>query len=178
MPARQMAAWIYPGFMVSAVLALAGCQQSPDAMRTVDAPGVPVALETIEGAPQEFTGKLSDAVVNQASRRRIDLVSDSSPAAYHLKGYVAAFPTEDGNTAVAVVWDVFDASRKRAQRLTTSTIARGQGGDPWGQVAEPQITQVASQSMNELAGFLSTGTVAAPQTGAISDSALGYATPR
>jgi hypothetical protein len=123
----------------------------------VDAPGVPIALDVIEGAPDALAGKVNDAVVNQAMQRRIDLVSPSDPARYHLKGYLTATPTEAGTTEVTLVWDVFDASRRRAQRVTSTATAPGQSADPWERVGDTQIMKLTSQSMNEVAAFISGG---------------------
>ncbi|WP_293858761.1 hypothetical protein [uncultured Alsobacter sp.] len=139
--------------VVSASIWAAGCQQGMEGA-AVSAPGVPVAVETIEGAPDALRAKVNAEVATQASARRIELVSGESAPRYRLKGYLTAYPTENGETALAFVWDVFDASKKRAQRVSTTTIARGQSQDPWQQIGETQIAKAASQSMNEVASFL------------------------
>jgi hypothetical protein len=138
-------------------LALAACQQGFESAGKVDAPGVPVAFDTIEGAPDAVLSKVSAEVSSQATARRIELVSGESQPRYRLKGYLTAYSTEDGETALAFVWDVFDASKKRAQRVSTTTIAKGQSSDPWEQIGEKQIANAASQSMNDVAAFLATG---------------------
>jgi hypothetical protein len=155
-----------------------GCQQGMDSA-AVDAPGVPVAVETIEGAPEALQAKVNAEVATQASARRIDLVSGESAPRYRLKGYLTAYPTENGETALAFVWDVFDSSKKRAQRVSTTTMARGQSTDPWQQIGETQIAKAASQSMNQVASFLaasgspSAGTTGEPRL-AGSNKALGF----
>lgn len=137
-----------------ASIGVAGCQQGLMEGAAVSAPGVPVAVETIEGAPDALQAKVSAEVATQASARRIELVSAESAPRYRLKGYLTAYPTDNGETALAFVWDVFDSSKKRAQRVSTTTIARGQSQDPWQQIGETQIAKAASQSMNEVASFL------------------------
>jgi hypothetical protein len=133
---------------------VAGCQPGMVEGAAVSAPGVPVAVETIEGAPEALQARVNAEVATQASARRIELVSGESAPRYRLKGYLTAYPTENGETALAFVWDVFDSSKKRAQRVSTTTLARGQSTDPWQQIGETQISKAASQSMNEVASFL------------------------
>lgn len=139
--------------VATASIWVAGCQQAMEGA-AVSAPGVPVAVETIEGAPDALQARVSAAVATQASARRIELVSGESAPRYRLKGYLTAYPTDNGETALAFVWDVFDSSKKRAQRVSTTTLARGQSQDPWQQIGETQIAKAASQSMNEVASFL------------------------
>lgn len=161
--------------MVAVVLA--GCQQGLTEGRTVSAAGVPVAVETIEGAPAALQDKVTAEVAMQASARRIEIVSNEQQPRYRLKGYLTAYSTGEGETALAIVWDVFDASKKRAQRVSTTTIARGQAEDPWSRIGETQISKATAQSMNEVAAFLSgagTGSPAATPSGARTTTALGY----
>jgi hypothetical protein len=146
--------------VVGAALLVAGCQDAglsgAGPAAKVTAPGVPVAVETIEGAPPEIQAKVQDEVVSQASARRIDLVSGADQPRYRLRGYVSAYATDDGDTALAIVWDVFDATKKRAQRVSTTAVAKGQADDPWARIGTTQIAKAASQSMDGVASFLAT----------------------
>jgi hypothetical protein len=146
----------------ASALSLAACQQGMEASgRRVDAPGVPVALVGVEGAPEALQAQVNSAVASQASARRIELVgADAAEPRYRLKGYLTAYSTDNGETALAFVWDVFDASKKRAQRVSTTTLAKGQNADPWAQIGESQIEKATAQSMNQVAAFLA-GTGAA-----------------
>jgi hypothetical protein len=107
-------------------------------------------------------------------QRQIELVSPTDPAHYHLKGYLTAASTDAGNTEVTLVWDVFDASRKRAQRVTSTASAPGQSANPWERVGDAQIMKVTAQSMNEIASFISAGGSGA--SSAAGGTALGYST--
>jgi hypothetical protein len=155
------------------VLLLAACQGVGGEARVVDAPGVPVALGDIEGAPEALNGTVNSEVMTQASARRIDLVSTANAPRYTLKGYLTAYPTGDGDTALAFVWDVFDSAKKRAQRVSTTTVARGEAEDPWSKIGETQIAKATSQSMNQVAAFLAGESAPAP---ADSGSGRGGAT--
>jgi hypothetical protein len=145
--------------LLASGLGLAACQDvgvtgMTGSVPRVAPPGIPVAIETIEGAPDDVLTPLREQVADQASARRIDLVAGAADPRYRLRGYVSASSTDDGNTTLALVFDVYDASKKRAQRVSTSTIAKGQAGDPWSLIGPSQIAVAASDSMNEIAAFL------------------------
>ena len=171
--ARSQAAYGW-ATLVALGLGLAACQGLEAPSAKFEAPGVPVALDTIEGAPDAVKTRMSAEVTTQATPRKIELVDNGAQPRYRLKGYLTAYPTETGDTALAVVWDVFDSSNKRAQRVTTTTVAKGQGEDPWSRIGETQIAKATSQSMNQVAAFLSGAT--APGS-AETDSASGAAEP-
>ncbi|MFO1147296.1 MAG: hypothetical protein U1E62_02885 [Alsobacter sp.] len=160
---RRPRPWL-PVILGACALLLAACQQGMEAAgRKVDAPGVPVALVGVEGAPEALQAQVNSAVVAQASARRIELVgAEAAEPRYRLKGYLTAYSTENGETALAFVWDVFDASKKRAQRVSTTTLAKGQNADPWSQIGESQIEKATSQSMNQVAAFLAGAGPASP----------------
>src|SRR6478735_3869097 len=87
-----------------ACLGLAACQQGIEAAgRKVDAPGVPVALVGVEGAPAALQADVDNQVATQASARRIELVSGAEQPRYRLRGYLTAYPTDNGETALAFV---------------------------------------------------------------------------
>jgi hypothetical protein len=165
--------------LLAAGLGLAACQdgtvtQMTSSVPRVIAPGIPVAVETIEGAPDAIQAKVQEQVVTEASARRIDLVAGGADPRYRLRGYVSASSTDDGNTTLALVWDVYDASKRRAQRVSTSTIAKGQAGDPWSLIGPSQIALAASDSMNEIAAFLA-GTASSGADGKPSSSSPSLA---
>ena len=152
--------------LLSASMALSACQQGIEAAgRKVDAPGVPVALVGVEGAPAALQAEVDNQVVTQASARRIELVSGAEQPRYRLRGYLTAYPTENGETALAFVWDVFDSAKQRAQRVSTTTLAKGSGADPWAQIGESQIEKATSQSMNQVAAFLAGSSTASGASG-------------
>lgn len=154
-------------------LMLAACQQGLEG-KAMSAAGVPVAVETIEGAPAGLQDKVNAEVASQASARRIEIVSGEAQPRYRLKGYLTAYSTGDGETALAIVWDVFDSSRKRAQRVSTTTLAKGQADDPWSKIGETQISKATAQSMNDVAAFLAGTGGAAGASRVAGGTALGY----
>lgn len=142
-------------FVVAAMAAgLAACNETTTAARApTQAPGVPIAVDSISGGPDNVRGAFSSAMSSEASARRVEIVDPATNPRYRVRGYLAAEPTEDGQTALAFVWDVFDAQKKRAQRVQGATVARSGTGD-WTGVDQTTVTKAASESMDQIAQFL------------------------
>lgn len=104
--------------IVGLTLALGACQTSLGGSPE----GVPVALESIDGAPAPVRSALANELA-AASERKAELVGSSAEARYRVRGYLST-ETADGETKVAYVWDVFDAQNRRAKRLAGSSPAR------------------------------------------------------
>ncbi|WP_439497732.1 hypothetical protein [Bosea sp. (in: a-proteobacteria)] len=144
-------------------LALAGCQEttSTASRPRVDAPGVPVSVQSISGAPDQVTTNFASLLGEAAAERKMEIVPGDKPARFRVRGYLTAQPTEDGQTALAFVWDVYDASKKRAQRVQGESLGkRGGGGDPWAGIDQTIVARAASDSMDAIATFL----VSAPES--------------
>ncbi|MGX5735116.1 hypothetical protein [Bosea thiooxidans] len=151
-------------------LALAGCQETTQtaARPRVDAPGIPVSVQSISGAPDDVTTNFAGLLNEAAAERRMEIVPGDKPARFRVKGYLTAQPTEDGQTALAFVWDVYDARQQRAQRVQGESLGkRGGGSDPWAGIDRTVVAKAASDSMDAIAGFLVTiPPEAAPLAGA------------
>jgi uncharacterized lipoprotein YmbA len=148
--------------LIACALLLAGCQSAGDSTLSlsgiggarVDAPGVPIALESIDGAPDALKVEFTSALVSEASARRVEVVPSEGQARYRLRGYLTAYQSDDGRAMLAFVWDVFDAGKRRMRRLEGAMPAGRAGPDPWSTIGTAQLQQAASQSMNEIASFL------------------------
>ncbi|WP_262299634.1 hypothetical protein [Microvirga sesbaniae] len=112
--------------------------------------GVPVALESIDGAPAPIRTALVDELTSAATDRKVDLVGASAQARYRVRGYLST-STEDGETKVAYVWDVFDAQKRRAKRLAGSSPAPASSISALDKAA---LAKLAQASMDEIAEFL------------------------
>jgi hypothetical protein len=147
-----------PVLGVVAALALAGCQETTTAARPrEDAPGVPVSVQSISGAPDSVTTRFAGLLGEAAAERRMEIVPGDKPARFRVRGYLTAQPTEDGQTALAFVWDVYDESKKRAQRVQGESLGRrGGGSDPWSGIDQTVVAKAAAESMDAIAGFLVT----------------------
>ena len=140
------------GLVLGPVLALAvaGCQETTQtaARPRVDAPGVPVSVQSISGAPDQVTAHFAGLLGEAAAERKMEIVPGDKPARFRVRGYLTAQPTEDGQTALAFVWDVYDESKKRAQRVQGESLGkRGGSSDPWAgldQTVGDQLFQISS----------------------------------
>jgi hypothetical protein len=162
--------------LVAAVMAggLAACNETTTAARApTQAPGVPIAVDSISGGPDAVRGSFSNAFSSEASARQVDIVDPKTNPRYRVRGYLAAQPTEDGQTALAFVWDVFDSQKRRAQRVQGATVARSASGD-WSGVDQTTVNKAASESVDQIAQFLS-GQDQVIQPGARADSAVAAA---
>lgn len=113
--------------------------------------GIPVALESIDGAPAPVRTALIDELATAASDRKVELVGSSAQARYRVRGYLST-ATEDGETKVAYVWDVFDSQKRRAKRLTGSSPVQVPSISSLDKEA---LAKLAQASMDEIAEFLS-----------------------
>jgi hypothetical protein len=141
-------------------LALAACQDGRGLLASRASPaGVPVAVESIEGAPPAVRTALADELASAANARQVDLVGLSADARYRVRGYLSTEPRDDGGAALAFVWDVFDTEKRRAQRVTGSRPIPA-GENPWDGLDKQALARLAAESMDGIADFLSRTKVA------------------
>ncbi|HZH11613.1 MAG TPA: hypothetical protein VEZ24_14725 [Microvirga sp.] len=135
---------------IALTAALGACQGS---LMSGSPEGVPVALESIDGAPAPVQTALIGELAAAASDRKVELVGSSAQARYRVRGYLST-AMEDGETKVSYVWDVFDAQKRRAKRLAGSrpvTLASGSIST----IDKDTLAKLAQASMDEIAEFLS-----------------------
>jgi len=118
--------------------------------------GVPVALVSLEGAPESVIQKLSTAIAGQAARRDITIVGIDGKPRYQLRGYLSAYQNGEGDAApkgeLAWAFDIFDDQKKRAKRFVgQESLVSGQD---WSAVTEAQLQTVAFKALDEIAEFL------------------------
>jgi hypothetical protein len=128
--------------------------QSAANAASVNPHGVRVALASLSGVPEPLENRMKDAFATQAGERNIALV-DPAKAAYLIRGYVTTYPAATGTT-VAAVYDVFDANKKRAQRLEDDVVVKSEGIDPWSGFSAVAMDDLAARSADDLAAFLIT----------------------
>jgi hypothetical protein len=118
--------------------------------------GAPIALASLEGAPQAVSARFAEAFVAAAGTRNMALV-DVAKARYLVRGYLTAYAVE-GGLALGYVWDVFEPGRSRAKRLSDAIVVKAGAGsaDPWAAADEATIAKLAAQGVDNLAAFLST----------------------
>jgi hypothetical protein len=136
---------------------LAACNETagdfnPAAPPRARAPGVPVALVSLEGGPETVVSRLSLAISQQAARREITVVGVDGNPRYQVRGYISAH-AEGGEGTFAWVFDIFDAQRRRARRVSGEERIRT-GGDVWSGVTDAHVTAAAARATDDLAEFL------------------------
>jgi hypothetical protein len=119
----------------------------------VNAPGVPVSVSSLDGAPQAIADGLNAAFATEAARRQISLVPLENGPRFVMKSYVSAYAVQ-GGTALSWVCDIYDTSSKRAQRVDGAELIKASGADPWSVVNEPALQKAAAGIMNDLAIYL------------------------
>jgi hypothetical protein len=152
--ARMMLARRLAAIMLTA--ALGACQGTFSASPE----GIPVALESIDGAPAPIRTALTEELATAATDRKVDLVGASAEARYRVRGYLST-ATEDGETKVAYVWDVFDSQKRRAKRLEGSSPAPVAS---LSSLDKQALAKLAQASMGEIADFLSVAKSETPPT--------------
>jgi hypothetical protein len=106
----------------------------------------------IQGVPPSALADLSRAFEKQARAREINL-TDSKTAHYLVRGYLNPSPAKDG-AAFSVVWDVYDAKKRRAQRIDDFIFVKGAAASPDG-IDDAMLNQIAAKSADDLAAVLS-----------------------
>lgn len=112
-----------------------------------------VAFASLDGAPGDQAARFKAVFDKEAADREI-MVVDPKAARYLVRAYLSAAPGERG-TDVAFVYDVFDADRRRVERVTDTLTLAGSGQDPWALVDERAMASLAGRSADDLAVALS-----------------------
>jgi hypothetical protein len=151
------------GAIVAAALAACagGCSSLPQSGRTAlasAAPGSTVTFESIDGPPPEVFRRLVASLNDEASARKIAVVSRSSAATYRVRGYVSALVERD-KTTFAWVWDVYDNNKRRTLRLSGEEAAgairrRDARAGAWTAADEQVLRHMARSGMEQMADFL------------------------
>ena len=128
--------------------------------------GASVAFESIDGPPQGQFYKLVQNLNDEAQARRLAVMSRETPAVYHVRGYLAAKVVK-GQTTISWAWDVFDADEHRALRITGEEAAKGKHHDVWAAADDAMLHRIARSSMDQLAVFLTSPAVAAPEAATV-----------
>ena len=151
---------IRPLLAAAGVLALASC--SPDGQPSLTAAqprGASVAFDQIDGPPPAQFHKLVDNLNAEAQARRLAVTSRENPAAYRVRGYLAAKVAKN-ETTVSWTWDVFDGDQQRALRITGEESVKGRHRDAWTIADDAMLHRIARSSMDQLATFLTSSEVA------------------
>jgi hypothetical protein len=143
-------------------LALSGCATDGQPVAGLGAArGAGVAFESIDGPPVAVFDKLVADLSEEARSRQVMVVPRASQAAYRVRGYLAV-EVERGRPRIGWVWDVYDADRQRALRISGSEPARAVAADAWAAADDEMLRRIARVSMERLAAFLAAPSRPAP----------------
>jgi hypothetical protein len=120
-----------------------------------------IAFESIDGPPAPVFDKLVSDLTAEAQSRQVQVVSRAGPAAYRVRGYLAANVIE-GRTHYEWVWDVYDADKRRTARLGGEERG-GRPGDAWASLDDVTLSRIAHASIDRLVSFLGSSDVMAPR---------------
>ena len=142
------------------VVTLAGCgpDGAPGPMAGLPR-GATVAFESIDGPPPVQFAKLVHDLNTEAQTRQLAVTSRDSPAAYRVRGYLAA-QVAKGATTISWVWDVFDQDQRRVLRISGAETEKGRRGDAWNLADDTMLQRIAHSSMDQLAAFLTSPSTA------------------
>jgi hypothetical protein len=146
---------------IAAAIALGGCSSSgfSGALSAASGPRT-VAFESIDGPPETVFKNLVQQLNQEAQARQVSVVSREAAAQYRIRGYVAAH-VQGKKTTISWVWDVYDADRQRAMRLTGEEVGTS-GRTAWNAADDQVLNHIARDGMTRLAAFLENPT--APET--------------
>jgi len=149
------------GVLVAAAFAAlaAGCSSQQTArlaaMNTAASPAATITFESIDGPPPEVFKKLVASMNDEASARQVAVVPRQGAATYRVRGYVTALVDRD-KTSFSWVWDVYDADRRRALRITGEEPAPPhRGRDAWAVADDKVLRDISRAGMERIATFLS-----------------------
>ena len=108
-----------------------------------------VHFAPIVGAPVAQVSALSRHLSAVAPQRDIRLEPSASAGIDHeIRGYFSAL-SENGQTTVIHVWDVFTPSGRRVHRIQGQERFAGASGDPWAAVPASVMEAVADRMLAE-----------------------------
>lgn len=173
-------AMIRPALAAAAILtaSLGGCQTGSYASLKGSPSGVPILFESIDGPPAPVRTALAGELSAAAKARHVDIASTGTPARYRVRGYLSTARADEGDATLSYVWDVFDAEKHRAKRITGSSPIGTASTPSWSALDRDALARLAARSMDEIADFLSEApTVVAEDKPAGSDAtpSLGFA---
>jgi hypothetical protein len=139
-------------------LAAAGCASGgPQTAGPAAVGGGSIAFESIDGPPVAVFQNLVATLAAEATARKIQVVSRQAPAAYRVRGYLAAI-VAGGRSHISWVWDVYDADKHRVLRIAGEEAGGRHTANAWAAADDEMLRRIAGASMDRLAAFL-----AAPQ---------------
>lgn len=167
--ADQRVIWLLLGWLAAAAagVGLSGCiSAGASAPTPAAAEGTAISFESIDGPPRPLASRLARSLDQEAAARRLVVVPRGGEAQYHVRGYFASH-SDNGQTAIAWAFDVYDTSRRRAFRVRGEE--RTGAGAAWA-LDDTALARIAARSIADLMAQ-----IAVERTGASADRAHSVA---
>jgi len=155
---RRCRSGVVRGLAFTWLIGLAGAGCTTDARLTgtfappAASTGPTVAFESIDGPPPGVFQKLVQSIEAEAGARQVAVVSREAPAQYRVRTYLSA-QVDRRQVTIAWVWDVYDAEKRRAVRISGEEKAGPAGRDAWMAADDRALRAIARTGMTELARF-------------------------
>jgi hypothetical protein len=160
------------GFFVAGCVGGSGGSGGSSSLTPRVAPQATIAFDSIDGPPPEIFRRLVQKLSEEAEARNVPVVSRESQAPYRIRGYVAlGIQKKQQRATVTWVWDVYDASQKRAVRFSGEEPAGAPRQDGWASASDEVLTRVARAGMERLAIYLQVPEQSAPPSAEPRDTA-------
>jgi hypothetical protein len=182
MESRRRSSGVLRAFALIGLIGLtvAGCTTDMHMTGSVPSPamavGPTVAFESIDGPPPGVFQKLVQNIEAEAGTRQLAVVSREGPAQYRVRGYLSA-QVERRQVTIAWVWDVYDADKRRAVRITGEEKAGQAGRDAWMAADDRTLRAIARAGTAQLAAFFANPAreqpVPGPADGGVTVAAIG-----
>jgi hypothetical protein len=134
--------------IMAAPIALSACVTASAPVPLEHAQGAAIAFESIDGPPRPIHDKLIRDLTAAAGTHRL-VVARGGDAHYRIRGYLAV---ETASASIAWAWDVYDAGRSRAFRLTGAE--RIAAPVSWAAADDAVLERIARTSIAGLTAFI------------------------
>jgi hypothetical protein len=132
-------------------------QSDGQALSPAQPRGATVAFDSLDGLPPGQFRKLVQNLNEEVQARRLAVIYRAQSSAYRVHGYLAVKVAKH-QTTVSWVWDVFDQDEHRASHQEETAKVRSR--DAWAAADDAMLGRIARSSMEELAAFLTSPSVA------------------
>jgi hypothetical protein len=150
--------------LLLAACALGGCANGGAASNSyamAGGSGSTVAFESIDGPPPQVFDRMVGVLDSESKLRDLTIVSREGAAGYRVRSYLSAQVVR-GKTVIAWVWDVYDANRQRALRLSGEEPAGKTGRDAWAAADDLVLRKIAQAGLSGLSNMINGGPTDAP----------------
>jgi hypothetical protein len=112
-----------------------------------------VAFESVDGPPVAVFQNLVATLTEETAARKVAVVSREGAAAYRVRTYMAV-RVERQRPYIDWVWDVYDADKRRALRISGVETGAAAARDPWAAADVEVLRRIARRGLDRLIAHL------------------------